>query len=93
MLAREPRARAGFGVLLEIKTTRLRRVVSPVRHPRRQALTLSDRGTQIIDNSRALGFAASVPTDTYAKVLKPSSEVREHWHIHCFIPSLAPRRP
>jgi hypothetical protein len=56
-------------------------------------LTLGDRGTQIIDNSRALGVAATVPTDTYAKVLRPSSEVREHWHIHCFIPSLAARRP
>jgi hypothetical protein len=31
-LGAEPRARAGFGVLLEIKTTRLRRVVSSVRH-------------------------------------------------------------
>jgi hypothetical protein len=31
VLAREPRARGGFGVLLEIKTTRLRRVVSQVR--------------------------------------------------------------
>ena len=31
MLARELRARGGFGVLLEIKTTRLRRVVSQVR--------------------------------------------------------------
>jgi hypothetical protein len=61
--------------------------------PRRQALTLGDGRTQIIDNSRALGFAATVPTDTYAKVLSPSSEVREHWHIHCFIASLVPRRP
>ena len=32
MLAREPRARGGFGVLLESKTTRLRLVVSQVRY-------------------------------------------------------------
>jgi hypothetical protein len=31
VFAREPRARAGFGVLLEIKTTRLRRLVCSVR--------------------------------------------------------------
>jgi hypothetical protein len=38
-------------------------------------LTLGDGRTQIIDSPRALGLAATVPTDTYAKVLSPSSEL------------------
>jgi hypothetical protein len=61
--------------------------------PRRPALPLGDRRTQIVDTPGALGFGRhTVTTDAYAKVLSPSSGVREHWHIRCFIPSLAPRR-
>jgi hypothetical protein len=49
-LAREPRACAGFGVLLEIKTTRLRGVVSQVRcdpHGRGRPLLPLDLGRAI----------------------------------------------